>query len=375
MIHIITGAPCSGKSTYVEKNSKEGDLIVDFDKIAFSLGSPERHNSLGLIREAAFEARAAVIDTALKTEDAEAWIIHTIPTEYQLQKYEHYGAEFIHLEATKEECLARAEADGRPQSTIDAINKYFSEEKKNHMDHLTKSFKLKADEEAGKISGFFSTYDVEPDSYGDIIAPGAFTETLAKRAETGHPFPICFNHDFDKVIGVADKIEDTEKGPHMEGHFLDTPQAQEVREMVKSGAIYQFSFAYDVLDRRDPTAEEKEKGIFNVLTKVELFEISVVTVPANQNAVVTDIKAAEPETKAGKRNSKADEAAIKQIISLAQGLLGEAEDSQEEEEAKAAEEVKPEVNEASEEQKANDNLKARASAVLERIKSIKEDSI
>ena len=243
------------------------------------------------------------------------------------------------------------------------------------MDHLTKSFKLKADEEAGKISGFFSTYDVEPDSYGDIIAPGAFTETLAKRAETGHPFPICSNHDFDKVIGVADKIEDTEKGPHMEGHFLDTPQAQEVREMVKSGAIYQFSFAYDVLDRRDPTSEEKEKGISNVLTKVDLFEISVVTVPANQNAVVTDIKTAEPETKAGKRNSKADEAAIKQIISLAQGLLGEAEDSQEEEEAKAAEEVKPEVNEASEEQKANDNLKARASAVLERIKSIKEDSI
>ena len=64
--------------------------------------------------------------------------------------------------------------------------------------HLTKSFKLKADGEAGTISGFFSTYEETPDSYGDIILPGAFTETLEKRKATGHPFPICFNHSTRK---------------------------------------------------------------------------------------------------------------------------------------------------------------------------------
>ena len=243
------------------------------------------------------------------------------------------------------------------------------------MNHLTKSFKLKADGEAGKISGFFSTYETEPDSYGDIILPGAFSETLEKRKETGHPFPICFNHDFDKVIGVADSIEDTEKGPFMTGHFLDTPQAQEVREFVKSGAIYQFSFAYDVLGWREPNDDERAKGVRNVLTKLDLFEISVVTVPANQNAVITEVKSAEPEIKAGKRNSKADEAAIKQIISIAQSLLGDDEDIPDEEDSKAEKEAQPEVNEASEDLKAAGNLKARADSLLERIKNIKEDSI
>ena len=81
------------------------------------------------------------------------------------------------------------------------------------MDHLIlyKTIEMKADE-SGIIEGYFSTYDNEPDSYGDIIEPGAFTKTIAKRKETGHPFPLCFNHDFDKVIGAV--LEWAEKDGH-----------------------------------------------------------------------------------------------------------------------------------------------------------------
>lgn len=242
------------------------------------------------------------------------------------------------------------------------------------MSHLFKSFELKADE-VGGISGFFSTYDKTPDSYGDIIEPGAFTETIEKRKESGHPFPLCFNHDFSAVIGAVDSIKDTEKGPFIEAHFLDTQQAQDVRKMLQSGAIYQFSFAYDVLDRRSPTDEESKAGIENVLKKLEVFEVSVVTVPANQNAVATEVKSAELETKQGKRNSKADEAIIRQIRDLAQSLLdGEEEDTPEEEEEVIEEETTPEVNAAAEEQVETGNSK-RASDLLDKINIYKEDSI
>lgn len=242
------------------------------------------------------------------------------------------------------------------------------------MSHLFKSFELKADE-VGGISGFFSTYDKTPDSYGDIIEPGAFTETIEKRKESGHPFPLCFNHDFSAVIGAVDSIKDTEKGPFIEAHFLDTQLAQDVRKMLQSGAIYQFSFAYDVLDRRNPTDEESKAGIENVLKKLEVFEVSVVTVPANQNAVATEVKSAELETKQGKRNSKADEAIIRQIRDLAQSLLdGEEEDTPEEEEEVIEEETTPEVNAAAEEQVETGNSK-RASDLLDKINTYKEDSI
>ena len=239
-----------------------------------------------------------------------------------------------------------------------------------------KTIELKADE-VGGISGFFSTYDKTPDSYGDIIEPGAFTNTLKKREESGHPFPLCFNHDFSAVIGAVDSVKDTEKGPFIEAHFLDTQLAQDVRKMLQSGAIYQFSFAYDVLKARAPYEDEAKAGVMNVLEELEVFEISVVTVPANQNAVVTEVKAVEPETKSGRRNSKADEDVINdtigqldKCINALKSLISE-DEPEDKPEDQAPEEAEPEVNEASKEPTDSDNSK-RAEALLEKIKNAKE---
>ena len=239
------------------------------------------------------------------------------------------------------------------------------------MAHLFKSFEMKAADN-GIVEGYFSTYDKTPDSYGDILEPGAFTETIKAREESGHPFPLCFNHDFSAVIGAVDSVEDTEKGPFIRAHFLDTTQAQDVRKMLQSGAIYQFSFAYDIKGRRNPTEEEEKAGVTNVLTDLEVFEISVVTVPANQNAVATEVKSIEPETKQGRRNRKADEEVIRTCIKSLQSLLDEGEeDNPAEEEPAKSTEVVVEVNEASEEPKANDNAK-RAEDLLATIKKMKE---
>lgn len=195
------------------------------------------------------------------------------------------------------------------------------------MEHLYKSFGMKSDEDSGTISGYFSTYDRIPDSYGDVIAPGAFTDTIKAREESGHPFPLCWNHDLDQIIGKVDSIEDTEKGPLMTASFFNTPLAQEKREIVKSGVVYQFSFAYDILEA-GPT-ELKDGTKANELRKLDLFEVSIVPIPANQNAVMTDVKA-------GRRNSKSDEDKIRQAISLLQSVL-DTEDEAEpgEDEAKA----------------------------------------
>lgn len=374
MIHVITGAPCSGKSTYIKEHKALGDLVIDFDEIAFCLGSDERHNAKGIVKTASFEARKSAIEVALKNPDAESWIIHTFPTEEQLKRYQEADAEIIVLDTSKEECLARAERDNRPKITYDGINRYFAEEKGNTMEHLFKSFEMKA-QDNGSIAGYFSTYEKTPDSYGDIIESGAFTNTLEKRKASGHPFPLCFNHDFDKIIGVVDSVEEKENGPYIEAHFLDTELAQDVRKFVQSGAVYQFSFAYDVLKAREPNEEEKKAGVTNVLQEVEVFEISVVTVPANQNAIVTDVKAiAEPETKSGRRNRKSDEVIIRSCIESLKSLLDdESEEDKPEEEEAPKEEVAPEVNETSEEQKDNGNSK-RASELLEKINQFKGET-
>lgn len=226
------------------------------------------------------------------------------------------------------------------------------------MEHKLKEFafcKSAEEKDAGTISGYFSTYDRIPDSYGDIIAPGAFTDTIKAREESGHPFPLCWNHDLNMIIGKVDSIEDTEKGPLMTASFFDTPLAQEKREIVKSGVVWQFSFAYDVKDAEEVELEDGTKA--NELRKLDLYEVSIVPIPANQNAVMTDVKA-------GRRNSKSDADKLEQAITLIRDVLGQLEEVDEpdgEDEAKA--------NGAPEEPERSNPLKER---LLEYIKSMED---
>ena len=227
-------------------------------------------------------------------------------------------------------------------------------------ERLYKSFELKSDEN-GIVEGYASTWTKTPDSYGDIVIKGAFKETLKKRKATGHPFPLCFNHDFDQIIGAVFEAEEDDYGLKIRASFLNTPAAQEKRELVKEGIVWQFSFAYSVLGAEAPTEEEKKQGIYQKLTKLDLYEVSLVPVPANQTAVVTEIKNDDnAEVKAGRRNSAKDEELIRDAISALQALLDTADD-QGEDESKA--------NGAPEEQKASNPEK---DDLLTYIKSMEE---
>lgn len=246
------------------------------------------------------------------------------------------------------------------------------------MERLYKSFELKAGDN-GIVEGYASTWTKTPDSYGDIVIKGAFTETLKKRKATGHPFPLCFNHDFDQIIGAVAEAEEDDFGLKIKASFLNTALAQEKRELVKEGIVWQFSFAYSVLGSEEPTAEEKKQGIYQKLIKLDLYEVSLVPVPANQTAIVTEIKndgeaqvkeeepevkEAEPEVKAGRRNSAKDEKLIREAISALQALLDIADDTDEGKD-------NPEVNEASEEQKESNPEKEN---LLTYIKSMSKEN-
>lgn len=239
------------------------------------------------------------------------------------------------------------------------------------MERLYKSFELKAGDN-GIVEGYASTWTKTPDSYGDIVIKGAFTETLKKKKATGHPFPLCFNHDFDQIIGAVTEAEEDDFGLKIKASFLNTALAQEKRELVKEGIVWQFSFAYSVLGWEEPTEEERKQGIFQKLTKLDLYEVSLVPVPANQTAIVTEVKndseveakEVEIEEKSGRRNSKKDADAIKQAITLLQSVLDDADESDEgEDESKA--------NEASEELKKSNPEK---DAMLNYIKSLSKEN-
>lgn len=51
--------------------------------------------------------------------------------------------------------------------------------------------------DGGGIVAYASIFDREPDSYGDVVARGAFADTLEVWWESGRPIPLLFGHNMD----------------------------------------------------------------------------------------------------------------------------------------------------------------------------------
>ena len=183
----------------------------------------------------------------------------------------------------------------------DEANRFITMAKIEGKKYQTKEFKTAelqsfTDGQNGTISGYFSTFDHDHgDSAGDVIRKGAFTETIARRKQSGHPFPFCFNHDFSTIIGRVIEIGEDNKGAYFTAEFFPTEKAQEIRAIVKSGVLWQFSFAYNTLESGPVTAGDGSR--VNELRKLDLIEISIVVSPANPRATITDIKDSKEETR------------------------------------------------------------------------------
>ena len=202
-----------------------------------------------------------------------------------------------------------------------------------------KEFNVKYNDEGnGSIDGYASTWIRKPDAYGDIVRKGAFAKTLTERWNGGKGIPLLWSHQMDNLkafIGTANAEED-DKGLFFHADFDGTEEAQRVRALYKDGRLKKFSFAYDTLYAEMVELEDGVKA--HELRELDLFEISCVCVPANDDAGVVGVKA-------GRRNSKKDADAIREAISLLQGVLGELEEADDPEDG----EDKTKANAAAEE--------------------------
>lgn len=203
------------------------------------------------------------------------------------------------------------------------------------MHQLKACVKSELKEDGGIVKGYASTFDRDPDAYGDVVAPGAFTKSLERWKQLnqeGKYIPLLWGHDTEdpksNIGRVVDAVED-ERGLLVTAEFdPDNEKAQYVRKLVHEGRVYQFSFAYEVRDQAPVELEDGRKA--NELRDLELFEVSLVQIPANQHATVEEVKSDVPEIKAGRRNSAKDadmlreiDGAAKQIQEVVNSLLAE----------------------------------------------------
>lgn len=128
MLTVVTGAPCSGKSTFVREHAKPGDLVVDFDALARALGSPVAHEHSPWACQVAATAWAEVVRLVMRRHDGErCWVVDSLPTPQRRWDYGLAGAELVTMRVADPAVLhQRADADGRPASTHGLIDSYLA---------------------------------------------------------------------------------------------------------------------------------------------------------------------------------------------------------------------------------------------------------
>jgi len=157
-------------------------------------------------------------------------------------------------------------------------------------------FEKKDIQESGIFTGYGSTFGGKPDSYGDIIAPGAFSDSITKNGRGGMGIAMLYQHDHTQPIGVWTSIAQDKKGLVMEGQLaLKTQRGAETYELMKMGALKGLSIGFDMPrgedGKIDPDAIEiNEKNKTALLKRINLWEVSPVTFAANTRARVTGVK-------------------------------------------------------------------------------------
>ena len=148
---------------------------------------------------------------------------------------------------------------------------------------------IKALKDSGEFEGYGSTFGGEPDAYGDVIAAGAYAESLSAHKAKGTMPKLFWQHSASEPIGKWVDAKEDNHGLLMRGKLnMDVQRGREAQALLKAGDIDGLSIGYRIKEYSVDT----ETGVWT-LEKLDLIEVSVVSVGANENAVVQNVKAAK----------------------------------------------------------------------------------
>lgn len=314
---LIIGAPCAGKTTYARQNRKQGDPLIDFDRLVESAGGTPHAQGQDDIRRVAEAMRKAGQGRGFADDiSADVWAIHTRPSNGALADMAERGIRIICLDPGKDICLERAEKEARSESSINAITAWYenppvlpagAERKKAVM--KTKKLNLKIDRigakdnlTAGQFTGYASVFG-NVDSVGDKIVKGAFAESLKDFGDGGAGIPCYWCHetsDPEMNLGTTLEATEDEHGLFVKVQLdLDNPKAAYAYKLLKEKRVRQMSFAYQVTDGED------KKDCFEI-TDCKIFEVSIVPVGANQATSIESVKALQDEETAPSGDTEDD---------------------------------------------------------------------
>lgn len=157
----------------------------------------------------------------------------------------------------------------------------------------TLSAPLQTIDETGLFEGYASLFGAA-DLGKDMVMPGAFTQSLARRGPGG--VKLLWQHDPAEPIGRWLTVAEDRRGLHVRGRLnLAVARAREIHALLRDGAIDGLSIGFRATKARtDPRTKLRR------LIEVDLWEISVVTFPMLPDARIRAVKAASGAGEGGR---------------------------------------------------------------------------
>ena len=144
---------------------------------------------------------------------------------------------------------------------------------------------IKSLSEDGTYEGYGAVFG-NVDSYNDVIQRGAFKKFLATNKPSS--VKLLWQHNTSKPIGVYEDMYEDENGLYVKGRLLvnDVQKAREAYALLKAGAISGLSIGFSV----NPGGQKMGADGNKYISDIKLWEISIVTFPANPEANVESVK-------------------------------------------------------------------------------------
>lgn len=193
-----------------------------------------------------------------------------------------------------------------------------------------------ADLNEGEFLAYASVFGVK-DLDGDVVSPNAFDRTLQEWKDSDNLLPLLWGHntsDPDMNLGDFPSAEVDEHGLLVKGRIdLEGPKGPQAYRLIKGGRVRQLSYSYRITKGEYviPRGEDNaDKEPYFRIDEVELYEISLVQIGANQETEILAVKAAAHylQSKAGRALSAKDDEALRgalaqteEIVAALKGVL------------------------------------------------------
>jgi HK97 family phage prohead protease len=141
----------------------------------------------------------------------------------------------------------------------------------------------------GSFRGVASMFGEVIDAFmPTVMKRGAFTKTLQERSRS---IPILWQHDIDEPIGRPTRIVETDEGLLLQAAISRTNRGRDALILMRDGVVGALSIGFDPV--QFDFEEQPDGSMKRFIREARLHEISVVTLGADPNALITEVRAGQ----------------------------------------------------------------------------------